>query len=58
MWLMPNSIARAQHGQRLVVVARRPEYAGAGQLHGAETDAADSGTEPKREGLHGTMNCR
>ena len=33
-----------QHGERLVVVARRPEHARPGQLHGAEADAADSVT--------------
>ena len=31
----------AQHGERLVAVARRAEHAGTGQLHGAETDASD-----------------
>ena len=40
-----------QHGERLVVVARRPEHAGAGQLHGAEADAADS-ERAQGEGLH------
>ena len=30
-----------QHGDRLVVVARRAEDAGSGQLHGAEADAVD-----------------
>ena len=33
-----------EHGDRLVVVARRAEYAGAGQLHGAEADAVDGDT--------------
>ena len=38
----------AEHGDRRVVVARRPEDAGAGELHGAEADASDGGrTEMK-----------
>ena len=35
-----------QHGNSLVVVARRPHDAGAGKLHGAEADAVHGeGTE-------------
>ncbi len=35
-----------QHGQSLVVVARRPEHTGTGKLHGAESDAADMELSP------------
>ena len=31
----------AQHADRLVVVARRPPHAGAGELHGAVAEAVD-----------------
>ena len=41
-----------QHRDRLVVIARRPEDAGPGQLHGAEADAMN-GERAEREGLHG-----
>ena len=41
-----------QYRDRLVVVARRPEHAGPGELHGAEADAAD-GVGAKLECLHG-----
>ena len=30
-----------QHRHRLLVIVRRPEHTGAGQLHGAEADAVD-----------------
>ena len=41
MWSTPSSTARRRTAQRGVGVARRPEHAGAGELHGAEADPAD-----------------
>ena len=40
-----------QDGDGLVVVARRTEDAGSGQLHGAEADATDR-VGAEREGVH------
>ena len=49
----PELDGPAQHGDRLVVVARRPEHPGTGELHGAVADAGH-GEEPSGKLLHAT----
>ena len=41
----------AEDGERFIMVARRAEYPGTGELHGAVADASDM-EGAQREGLH------